>query len=146
MGARRATITTARIPALGPDPATRQAAALDHLETLLDLFRRGLSEPLPLYCKTTAAWAEASYRNKPARKAAAGEWTSAYQFPREDADPEHLLVLGGEVGFDPMVTLAGDPREDEAGAGWELSESTRFGRLARRLWDGLLDHEELVDQ
>jgi len=146
MGARRATITTARIPALGDDPATRQAAALEHLARLLDLFRRGLREPLPLYSKTTAAWAEASHRNKPARKAAGAEWTSEFSFPREDRDPEHQLVLGGEVGFDLMVTLAGDPLEDEAGAGWDASESTRFGRLARRLWDDLLDHEELVDQ
>jgi exodeoxyribonuclease V gamma subunit len=146
MGVRRATITTARIPPLGNDSATRQAAARDHLGTLLDLFRRGLCEPLPLYCKTTAAWAEASFRNKPAQKAAETEWVSNYNYPRENLDPEHVLVLGGEVGFDPMVALAGAPREDETGIGWESSESTRFGRLARRLWDGLLEHEELLDQ
>jgi hypothetical protein len=50
------------------------------------------------------------------------------------------------VGCDEMMARAGAPRDDEWGAGWEVSESGRFGRLARRLWDGLLDHEELVDQ
>jgi hypothetical protein len=49
------------------------------------------------------------------------------------------------VGFDRVVAQAGAPRADEDGVGWERSETTRFGRLARRLWDGLLDHEDLVD-
>ena len=29
---------------------------------------------------------------------------------------------------------------------WQPFETTRFGRLARRLWDPLLGHEELVDR
>jgi exodeoxyribonuclease V gamma subunit len=118
----------------------------NYLETLVDLFQRGMREPLPLYCKTTAAWAGAAYHGRAGEKPAAAEWLSDYRFPREDRDPEHELVLGGVVGFERLLALAGAPRDDEGGDGWQSSEPTRFGRLARRLWDGLLDHEELVDQ
>jgi hypothetical protein len=34
------------------------------------------------------------------------------------------------------------PREDER---WDLDETRRFGRWARRLWDGLLAVEELAE-
>ena len=51
-----------------------------------------------------------------------------------------MLVLGGALTFDAMVERTGTPRDDEAGDGWAASESSRFGRYARRLWDGLLAH------
>ena len=57
-----------------------------------------------------------------------------------------MLVLGGELAFDAMVERTGTPRDDEAGDGWAASESSRFGRYARRLWDGLLAQEEVADQ
>ena len=131
-GAARGTkVTTARIATLGGD---------------LDLYRNNLREPLPLYCKTSAAWAEASYCNQPAEKPASAAWTSSYNYPRENKDTEHVLVLGGEVGFEEMVARSGAPRPDEVGDSWDVFEQTRFGRLARRLWDGLLDHEEVTDR
>ncbi len=43
--------------------------------------------------------------------------------------------------FDDLLLAA--PNADEAGAGWAADETTRFGRYARRLWDGLLAHEKL---
>jgi exodeoxyribonuclease V gamma subunit len=141
--ARGAKVTTSRIVLEG-NPAARRAAAIDYLERLLDLFRRAMREPLPLYCKTSAAWAEAAYRGKPAAKAAETAWASEFNFAREDQDPEHVLVLGGVVGFERVVT-AGAPRDDESGDGWQSNEATRFGRLARRLWDDVLDHEELAE-
>jgi exodeoxyribonuclease V gamma subunit len=146
-GAAKGTkVTTARIATLGGDAAKRQAAAIEYLDGLLDLYRANLREPLPLYCKTSAAWAEASYRNQPAEKPASAAWTSSYNYPRENKDTEHVLVFGGEVGFEEMVARSGAPRPDEGGDGWDVFEQTRFGRLARRLWDGLLDHEEVVDR
>jgi hypothetical protein len=39
--------------------------------------------------------------------------------------------------------LAEAPGADEEGEGWAMAETTRFGRLARRLWDGLLDRETI---
>ena len=38
------------------------------------------------------------------------------------------------------------PAPGEAGDGWPDSESSRFGRLARRLWEGLLAREEVRAQ
>jgi len=49
-------------------------------------------------------------------------------------------VLGG-------LGVAGDvepARADERGAWWDPDETARFGRWARRLWDGLLQVEEIV--
>jgi exodeoxyribonuclease V gamma subunit len=148
-GSRRgSTVTTATISALGSDPAAREAAGREQLEILVDLFRRGMREPLPLYCKTTAAWAAASHGGQPAADAAEKAWTTPQGngFAHEDKEAEHERVLGGVVGFDRVLEEAGEPRGDEAGDGWDCSEPTRFGRYASRLWGGLLAHEQLVDQ
>jgi hypothetical protein len=40
--------------------------------------------------------------------------------------------------------LSEPPHADERGPGWQMSETSRFGRLARRLWDGLLSCEEVT--
>ena len=143
---RSRTVSIARICPLAPDPAGREAVAREHLEALVDLFRRGMGEPLPLYCKTSAAWASARRRGEDGERPAGKAWQSEHRHPGEDKDAGHRLVLRGEVGFDRMLAQAGSPRHDESGAGWDGTEATRFGRYARRLWDGLLDHEELTDQ
>jgi hypothetical protein len=51
-------------------------------------------------------------------------------------------VLGGGWDSNRVVAQAGAPRADGGRLGG--SETTRFGRLARQLSDGLLDHEDLV--
>jgi exodeoxyribonuclease V gamma subunit len=111
-----------------------------------------MREPLPLYCKTSAAWAEEQHnsdrggtdRGGADPAAAAGKQWTDWQFPKEDRQPEHRLVLGGVVGFDEL--LADEPRRNETGDGWAEGEATRFGRYARRLWDGLLDNETMTNQ
>jgi exodeoxyribonuclease V gamma subunit len=50
-------------------------------------------------------------------------------------------VLGGVRTLDEL--LEEPPRPDEEGDGWDVTETTRFGRCARRMWDGLLAHEEI---
>jgi hypothetical protein len=50
-------------------------------------------------------------------------------------------VLGGVRSLAEL--LDEPPHEDEAGEGWDEDESSRLGRLARRLWVGLLDREQV---
>jgi exodeoxyribonuclease V gamma subunit len=121
-----ASVTIARIPPLDV------ALARDHLAVLIDLFDRGMREPAPLACLTSAAYAEAG------AVAARRAWESTYEFAREDQDPEHVLVHGGVLTYEDL--LAAPARADEP---WDMDETRRFGRWARRLWDGLLQHEEL---
>jgi len=102
------------------------ALALDHLVGLVDLYDRGMREPAPLYCLTSAAFA-------------AGEnprqvWESG-KFPGEDAEPEHELVFG-RVPFETITMAAARPDER-----WDPDETRRFAQWARRLWDPVLEHE-----
>jgi exodeoxyribonuclease V gamma subunit len=118
-------------------------AAELHLHVLLDLFHRGMREPLPLYCKTSAAWAGATTQGRDPGLVAVKAWESGWNGHNEDKDAEHELVLGEAVPFAAMVELSGAPRDDEQP--WHLPELSRFGLYAHRLWDGLLAHELVVD-
>ncbi|MGI8803144.1 MAG: exodeoxyribonuclease V subunit gamma [Solirubrobacteraceae bacterium] len=115
--AGHARLAIARIRPLDPD------AAREHLAGLLDLYDRGMREPLPLYCATSAAYAEAAATGAEPIPAARKAWTSEWNFAREDAELEHQLVLGGVRRFDEL-----DPR---------------LAAVAGQLWDGLLRFEEL---
>jgi exodeoxyribonuclease V gamma subunit len=134
------------IACLGPlagDAASRRAAALAQLDVLVDLFDQGMCEPLPLYCKTSAAWAE----EPPAKRLQ--ECSAAWE-PQNDLgmgenrEPEHQLVLGGVVPLGDLLAAAAGP--GESGEGWASGEPTRFGRYALRLWGGLIDAEEIRDR
>jgi exodeoxyribonuclease V gamma subunit len=136
-------VTVSRIAGFDGDPDSSRKLALHHLGQLIDLYDRGMREPLPLYCKTSAAYAEAVAQGRDAETAAQGTWESGWRFDQEDRELEHQLVLGGAAGL--ALLLTPPPGDDECGEGWALDEPTRFGRYARRLWDGLLSVEELVD-
>jgi exodeoxyribonuclease V gamma subunit len=144
----RQLIRTSVLPPLTADgPRSRdslRSAVLAGIGVLVDLYDRGMREPLPIYCETSAAWANARRAGDDPGEAAMGIWKSAYEFPREDSQPEHLMVLGGVVPFEALLTVA--PRPDEHGPGWNELESSRFGCLARRLWDPLLAHEQMEDR
>jgi exodeoxyribonuclease V gamma subunit len=139
-----ARITIARIPPLDADLAARRALALDHLGLLFDLFDRGMREPPPLACLSSAAYAAAARAGRDPVVAGREAWESAYTFDREDREPEHQLVLGGVRTFAEL--LSERARADEQGQWWDPDEPRRFGRWARRLWDGLLQSEEVVEQ
>jgi exodeoxyribonuclease V gamma subunit len=128
-----ASVAIARIAPIDP------GEALDHLAVLLDLYDRGMREPPPLACMTSAAYAAAARAGGDPVKAACGEWQSD-PFPKEDVDPEHRLVLG-ELSFDELI--AEPARADEIGPFWDQDETTRFGRWALRLWTGLLQSERV---
>jgi exodeoxyribonuclease V gamma subunit len=102
--------------------------ARPHLHALVDLLDRGMREPLPLYCTTSAAYATALANDKNADRAAGQQWVSSYQRDREDRQPEHILVFGGER---PLDELLADPR---------------FAVEAEALWSGPLAFEELDDR
>jgi exodeoxyribonuclease V gamma subunit len=107
----------ARLTAGRLDPS----AARHHLHDLVAVYDKGLCEPLPIYCATSAA-----YAGKRGAAAAAKAWDSA-RYPGECADPEHQLVLGRVVPFDEL-------------------DGPLFAEYARRLWTGILTTEELEDR
>jgi exodeoxyribonuclease V gamma subunit len=104
-------------PLPGATPSDRRAAALAHLQTIVELFDEGSLEPLPIFDKTSHALATEDDPKK-AAPLWEGDW-----FP-ECAEPENVLVLGGEVSFDAIA-------------------DARTERLAHRLWGGLRAHERL---
>ncbi|HEY0397852.1 MAG TPA: exodeoxyribonuclease V subunit gamma [Acidimicrobiia bacterium] len=140
---RRFTVSVATLAALPGDAAERRAAAVARLEVLVDLLDRGLCEPLPLYCKTSAAWAETPVAKR--EGACSKLWDPSSDFGiAEGKEPEHQLVHGGVVPFSDLQQAAPEP--GESGEGWAAGEPTRFGRYALRLWRGLLDVEQVSDK
>jgi exodeoxyribonuclease V gamma subunit len=119
-----ATVTIARIAPLDA------ALARDHLDVLLDLYDRGMREPAPLACLTSAAYAASSNPRD--------AWESTFEIEREDRELEHQLVFGGVLTYDQLT--AAPVRPDER---WDPDETRRFCAWARRTWDGLLAHERL---
>jgi exodeoxyribonuclease V gamma subunit len=116
---RDAAVTVARLPRLAPE------LAVERLSTLVGLFDAGLCEPLPIACKTSAAYAQALRNGDDAVKAGTGEWQTEWSFPREDEEPEHELVFGKGLRFE------------------ELLGATEFAVYARRLWDPVLAWEQV---
>ena len=96
--------------------------------------------PLPLYCATSAAWAQARHEGGDPARAAEAAWKSPWNFDKEDKEPEHTLVLGGVKTFEQLLEETPLPGED-----WTVDERARLGRYARRLWDGLLERERVTD-
>jgi exodeoxyribonuclease V gamma subunit len=127
-GAYQADVSVARIAPVGCD-------ALAQLAVLIDLYDRGMREPLPISCDASAAYAQDGVA------AADKAWTSTFDYPKEDRQPEHVRAYGGEISLSEL--LAPGPRDDED---WYPDETSRFGAYARRLWDGLLAREEIADR
>ena len=105
-------------------------AARKHLETLVDLYERGMLEPPPIACATSAAIAAGGDGRK--------EWESEWNWDKEDREQEHQLVYGRVLTYEELIEPA--PAGDEQA--WEMPFPSRFERWAHRLWDGLLKVEE----
>ena len=137
-------VSVAELGVLDPDPDRRRSTAMAALHVLVDLYDRGMREPLPIYCATSAAWARATRSLEDPAQSARSKWETPFEAPpNEDKDRDHVLVLGADVDFGELV--ARRPEADEAGDGWAETETSRLGRLARRLWDPVLDHERLEE-
>jgi exodeoxyribonuclease V gamma subunit len=139
-------VRTAEVAVAGETAAERYTAAIDELELLVALFDLGMREPLPLYCKTSAAYAEAARGGRDPIEPATKQWESRHGgrygwISLENEEPEHQIVLGGTLAFEQLLEIAPGPQE--SGDGWAADERSRLGRLARRLWDGLLEREQV---
>ncbi len=132
-------IALVRLDALDGDPSERRARACAALDVLVDLYGRGLSEPLPLYTKTSERYADAVLRDLADPMADCRKVWDQRDFG-EALEREHLLVLGQDVRFGDLMVAR--PRGGEDGPGWG-SEPSRFGRLAMRLWAPVLQHERV---
>jgi len=142
--ARWADLTVARIAPLADDAASRKRIAIEQLSLLLDLYERGMCEPLPIACDTSAAYARAVASGEDGPAAARDAWETVFRFDKEDRQPEHILVHGDAVPLSRL--LEAGPRDDEQGPGWDEAENTRFGRYAMRLWRGLMAVEVVSDR
>jgi exodeoxyribonuclease V gamma subunit len=143
-GSRRA-VSVAAVGPLDADPEIRRDVARTHLAGLVRIFQSGMGEPLPIFCKTSAAYAlERALGREPgeAVQAARKEWESWNKRDNENRDREHLFVLGEELSFPDMLTRTGIPSAEE-GVDLDPSEPSRFGVYARLVWDGLLDLEKI---
>jgi exodeoxyribonuclease V gamma subunit len=131
---------TVAVVTLGPVPPSDAAQLLAELVAVRDA---GLCSVLPLPVAAGAAYAEARNRGTAPTKAfyaARKEWESAFDWPKEDAEPEHVLVWDGVAAFDDVWKA--EPACAEPGSGYG-TEPTVFARLARRLWQPLLDAEQV---
>jgi exodeoxyribonuclease V gamma subunit len=138
-GRRKGSVGVATVGPLGSDPDERRRLASAYLALLVELYDHGLRAPLPMACDASAAWAEAAAAGKDPVEAASREWDGNFDWPGENAEPAHRLALGATL---PMTTvLLALPLTAETGPGWADDEPSRFGRLARRLWDDLLSCE-----
>jgi exodeoxyribonuclease V gamma subunit len=139
-GTDRGSVAIVQLAPLAADPGERRQIAGRLLAAIVNLYDRGMCEPLPLYCLTSAAYAEAAVGGGEPLAAARRAWTSEWSYDKEDRDLEHQLVLGGVLAFEQLSDEP--PRPDETGPGWEGDETTRLGRYARRMWDELLAREQ----
>jgi exodeoxyribonuclease V gamma subunit len=135
----------------GAGVSCAQTGPLDHrardwLRELVDLYDRGLCEPLPLPVKTACAYAEAAHRALRGEgvdpdQMAAREWITdpfnKFGITGEDGDVAHVRVFGEHPGMGCLTTA---PRPDED---WNDAPH-RLGRYALRLWTPLLDGAERV--
>ena len=108
--------------------------ALHELDSLVQLYLAGLTEPLPLTEVASSTYAERRDKGAPVLDAvekARATWRktagsgSTYG---EHTDPAHLCVWG-EAEFDALLEQPSGPGDEEP---------TRFGVLARQLWQPLL--------
>jgi exodeoxyribonuclease V gamma subunit len=135
----------ARLEPMGTTASQRRQEALGELTIVLDLYDRGMREPLPIACATSAAWAEARYLDNERHEAdkRAGEtWVGSSKVPGEIANPEHRYVWGKTYPLDRLMAEPASP--GEGGPGWPVTDVSRFATLAFRLWYPLLAHEKLA--
>lgn len=105
-------------------------AAREELDRIVQLYREGLCAPLPIGQLSSACYAERRHRGmgvEPAQLAAKELWNQRRGGDRTQAENR---TVWGDVDFEVLLA---EPDDGD--------EGTRFGALARRLWQPLLDVE-----
>ena len=111
-------------------PGEREAWGRAGLATLIDLYIRGMTEPIPLFEKCSHLLASGA-REWKVKKA----WEAGYKEDGECCDQYHLIAFGRALPYDLLIGMP--PADDEIGGDWPLGDS-RFEVLARRLWQPVL--------
>jgi exodeoxyribonuclease V gamma subunit len=115
-----------------PDPAR----AAQWVEQLVRLRAKALCEPLPLPVAAACSYATSRFGGDAEVQAlqnARQEWNGGF----ERTDEAHVMCWGAA----DLDDLLGTPLSDEQP--W-FAEGSRFGVLARRVWDVLLRHETVT--
>jgi exodeoxyribonuclease V gamma subunit len=105
------------------------------LADLIDLRDTGLREPIPFAAKTSAEYAALRFRERQPtlyRKQLGKLWT-------EDRDEAYERFFGPQVSLDDLLARPSVPSEERG----SLAEPSRFGTLARRVFQPLLSVEDL---
>ena len=112
--------------------------AVEQLRTLVDVYDRGLREPLPVPLRTAHAWADSVRARKDPYWPARREWESqsGSPVPGEQEDPAHVRVHGRGAPFDCLLQ---EPRPDER---WG-DHPHRLAQYALRIWEPVFDHEQV---
>lgn len=120
----------ARRSTLGPlDPKIAGLVLAD----LVDLYRIGLAQPLPLPPKVSAQYAQLRSQNRTPetyKKLLVDLW-------EDDRDPSYEAFLGRGATYAQLLSDPSVPDEERG----RLGEPSRFGSLARRVWQPLLQAE-----
>ena len=127
---------------VAPRPAGPRARPRHTLAQLVQLYRRGLREPLPLPVKTGSAYAEARIRFRQQRARGAGQGPQRWATGQGTSQGGRATPRTSRSGDRscPFETLVAErPHPDER---WS-DDGTRFGQLAIRLWKPLLAAERL---
>ncbi|WP_407319348.1 exodeoxyribonuclease V subunit gamma [Isoptericola halotolerans] len=135
--------TIGRAPVSAPRAAWSRVVGPDHadavrlLDDLVRLRAEAARSPLPLPPETSHAYAVARDRGAVDAAAALGQARYTWGGGFEKNDPYHVLCWGSGVA---LATFVGTPTDDDRRA--RPDETTRFGALARRVWEPLLEREE----
>ena len=114
-----------------PEPEEAQRI----LAELAQLYVSGLVAPLPVTVRSGYEYARARSQGKPVDEAVAAARNLGWEarFGPERDLPEVVTLWGSNLDFGTL--LAEQPRDAET---WFTEDATRFGRLARRIWEPIL--------
>ena len=115
--------------------------------SLVDLYRRGMREPLPHLLPRPRPPGRRPPERRPGRRQGGEQgWTLATgTTPREDEDPEHVLVLGGAAELRAMMDKAGRPATTRRAEDWHVRRADPVRPLRPPALGRPARHEQLVD-